>query len=103
MYVLQDLWDGNIRPSERAIRYGSTYADLYHQATEAETKFRKEMTEKGRSIYEDYCNKQNQLLELSEADAFIQGFRLGARIILDVIGAYNSPLPPMAENGDSIQ
>ena len=97
MYVLQDLWDGNIRPSEGAIRYGSTYAALRHQATEAETKFRQEMTEKGRSIYEDYCNKQNQLLELSEADAFIQGFRLGARILLDVIGAYDSPLPPMAD------
>ena len=103
MYVLQDLWDGNIRPSERAIRYGSTYAALRHQVTEAETKFRQEMTEKGRSIYEDYCNKQNQLLELSEADAFIQGFRLGARIILDVIGTYDSPLPPMTEGDDSIQ
>ena len=71
MYVLQDLWDGNIRPSERAIHYGSTYADISHQAIEDEIKFRKEMTEKGRAIYEDYCNKQNQLLELSEADAFI--------------------------------
>ena len=56
------------------------------------------MTEKGRSIYEEYCNKQNKLLELSDADAFIQGFRLGARIILDVVGNYDSPLPTLREN-----
>ena len=100
MYVLQDLWDGNISPSERSIRHGSLYADLSRQAIEDEVKFRKELSEKGRAIYEDYCNKQNKLLELGEADAFIQGFRLGARIILDVVTDYASPLPPMAGNGE---
>ena len=98
MYVLQDLWDGNIAPSERGIRHGSLYAELSHQATEDEIKFRKEMTEKGRSLYEEYCNKQSKLLELSDADAFIQGFRLGARMILDVVGSYDSPLPPIGRN-----
>ena len=100
MYVLQDLWDGNIAPSERTVRHGTAYADLSHQATVAEALFRKEMTEKGRSIYEDYSNKQSKLADMDNADAFIQGFRLGARIILDVIGNYASPLPPMSECGD---
>ena len=36
MYVLKDLWEGNITPADRGYRKGSPYAGLVHQANESE-------------------------------------------------------------------
>lgn len=58
MCILEDLWNGKIRLDEK------------------------------QKSYEKLEELQYKLFNISEQDAFIVGFRLGARIILDVIGEY---------------
>ena len=48
---------------------------------------------------ENYEDLQAELTEISEQDTFIRGFRLGARVILDVIGEYASPMIQVNEMG----
>ena len=93
MYILEDLWNGNVAPSERFIRSGSPYAELQKQMVAAEDAFRKELSPEGKQAYEEFCRKQAGMAEIAECDSFIRGVRFGARFLLDVIGEYDSQMP----------
>lgn len=44
-----------------------------------------ELSEDGKSHFEAYDDLSLQILSICEEDSFIEGFRLGAKIILDVL------------------
>ncbi len=93
MYELENLWNCKIKPSERAFREGSQYADLMHKSRALEDAFYAELSSAGKKLYREDYEIQMQMLDISEQDAFIKGVRFGARFMLDVIGEYDSPLP----------
>ena len=97
MYILEDLWNGNIAPSERVIRTGSQYAQLQKQLVAAEEDFRKELSPEGKAAYDTFCRKQAELSEISECDCFIRGVRVGARLLLDIVADYPSQTPTRME------
>ena len=97
MYILEDLWNGDITPSERVIRTGSQYAQLQKQLVAAEEDFRKELSPDGKAAYDTFCRKQAELSEISECDCFIRGVRVGARLLLDIVGDYPSQMPTRIE------
>ena len=97
MYILEDLWNGNITPSERMIRTGSQYAQLQKQLVAAEEDFRKELSPDGKAAYDTFCRKQAELSEISECDCFIRGVRIGARLLLDIVADYPSQTPTRME------
>ena len=97
MYILEDLWNGDITPSERVIRTGSQYAQLQQQLVAAEEDFRKELSPDGKAAYDTFCRKQAELSEISECDCFIRGVRIGARLLLDIVADYPSQTPTRME------
>ena len=97
MYILEDLWNGDITPSERVIRTGSQYAQLQKQLVAAEEDFRKELSPDGKAAYDTFCRKQAELSEISECDCFIRGVRVGARLLLDIVADYPSQTPTRME------
>ena len=97
MYILEDLWNGDITPSERVIRTGSQYAQLQKQLVAAEEDFRKELSPEGKAAYDAFCRKQAELSEISECDCFIRGVRIGARLLLDIVADYPSQTPTRME------
>lgn len=88
MYVLKDLWHGNISPNERFIRSESKYRKISHILCEKSDLFYDQLSTEQKQQYDELKNLQFDLMNLSEEDTFIVGFRLGARMILDVIGEY---------------
>ena len=92
MYVLEDLWKGKITPSERWYRKDSPYAELVRQANETADIFYKELSPVGKKAYDAHSTQESKLADISECDSFIRGFRLGAGMILDVVGSYDSPM-----------
>lgn len=97
MYILEELWNGDITPSERMIRTGSQYAQLQKQLVAAEEDFRKELSPEGKAAYDTFCRKQAELSEISECDCFIRGVRIGARLLLDIVADYPSQTPTRME------
>ena len=97
MYILEDLWNGDITPSERVIRTGSQYAQLQKQLVAAEEDFRKELSPEGKAAYDTFCRKLAELSEISECDCFIRGVRVGARLLLDIVADYPSQTPTRME------
>ena len=95
MYAIDKLWKTGFDPSERRIKRDSEYAKIRTAATQEENKFWSELSEDGRRAFDRYCYLESDLTTISECDAFVQGFRFGARIILDVIGEYDTDMPQM--------
>ena len=99
MYALEDLWQGKITPSERGYRNGSQYEELMREAIETCDIFYKELSPVGKKAYDEHSTQESKLADISECDSFIRGFRLGARMILDVVGDYDSPMVQVNEMG----
>lgn len=101
MFVLENLWKGRIRPSERCYRDGSRYAELISKGAELEKRVRDELSESGKNAYKELYETQVEMIEIGEQDAFIQGVRFGAQFILDVLGEYPSQLTQVGEEGST--
>ena len=97
MEILKDLYFGNIRPSERAIRKGSDYQKAEEEVSALEDAFRAELSAEGKRVYGAYVSKRMSLLETDDCDSFIKGYRLGVKLMLAVLLDYDTPLPQVGE------
>ena len=75
----------------------SPYARLLHQANEGEDECYNHLSDAGKKAYQVYCDQQAHVEDVKDCDTFIRGFRLGARMILDVVGEYDSPMVQINE------
>ena len=96
MTILENLWYGNISPSERTVQKNSEYAKLSKESLACEDRFIQELSVEGRQAYDEHMRIQMALAGIDECDSFICGFRLGARMILEVLGTYDSQLPQIS-------
>ena len=96
MDILKELYFGNIQPIERSIKEGSKYQELERETGFLEAAFRSELSAEGKQAYDAFIKKQVEMMELSECDIFIKGFRLGMGLLLAGLTEYDSPLPQIA-------
>ena len=88
MFVLPDLWHGNVPPSERYVRRGSEYHKVSQKMCDEMDNLLKLLSPEAKKQLELVSKLKDDMMLLSEEDTFIYGFRLGASMILDVIGTY---------------
>ncbi|MBE6598210.1 MAG: hypothetical protein E7638_02070 [Ruminococcaceae bacterium] len=86
--MIEELWYGNLRPSERVIRGGSEYDGLRKDLSERLDEISPLLSENAQAKFEEIINGLGHMTALSEADAFVQGFRMGAKLIMDMMGEY---------------
>lgn len=95
MLILEQLWQGEIAPYERQSQEGSEYQNLSHRATELQLEVYKALSTEGKKAFDEYNDIELELTDISEQDSFIKGVRIGARMMIDILGEYPSPLPQM--------
>lgn len=88
MFVLQELWRGNITPSERLVRSGSEFKKIAGELSDEVDRLMEAISPEARKQLENIGNLRADMTMLSNEDYFIYGFRLGARLMLDVLGEY---------------
>lgn len=88
MYILNDLWRGNISPCEKFICSDSEYMKLFTKYVKDAEQIRKALSPEKQEKYDEIEELRLKLTDISEQDSFIVGFRLGARLILDIVGEY---------------
>ena len=91
--ILEQLWDGGIRPCERTVRKGSEYARLQEAAQKEYDRFWRLLSPDAKEAYSAFCETNNSLTSISDRDCFIKGFRLGAQLVLAAICEDDSQLP----------
>ena len=99
MYLLEQLWRGNLAPSERYIRSDSEYKKATQAFCDAAERMEKELTPEGKKYWREVADRQSDMTMLAEEDIFIYGFRMGARMILDIIGDYKGQFYEVSEAG----
>ena len=99
MYMLRELWRGEISPTDRRVRQGSEYQQRAAEVRKQLTEFAAMLSPEAKERMEDINDQKHSLSMLAEEDVFIYGFRLGARMMLDVIGDYEGQFCSPTEAG----
>ena len=85
MLILEDLYLGDVRPSERSFKRNSQYAKALDDLVKAGDALTDTLTEKQKEMFEDYITAQREVNVLTDCETFIYAFRLSAKIIIDVL------------------
>ena len=96
--ILEDLYYGNLSPSQRAVRPGSKVQKLSQKHCDLETKLGGLLTEEQREIFEQYLSVSADLLDANCLDSFITGLRLGARFTRETFIGTAAPFADLAED-----
>lgn len=85
MNTLEDLYYGNLFPHEKCARLDDEVKDLLKLLNRNEEKLTATLTESQKETFEKYKDCNREISEISERETFLNGFRLGAMIIIDVV------------------
>ena len=85
MNILEDLWFGNISPWERPFKKDSAYAELLSLVIRHQEDLLSRLNDEEKEIFEKYADCSTQMREQTEREAFVKGFTLGAKIIIEVM------------------
>ena len=97
MYVLEQLWREGLSPNEKYTRKGSEYHQILLRLCDEEDKLTEELSEKSKKHFEAYRDAQIDLSAVAEREVFIDAFRLGARLVLDIVSEYQGSFQPATE------
>ena len=98
MYILEKLWREGLSPSERYVRKSSEYQRLMMQLCELGGALTTMLPEDGKALLTQYEDIQRSVSFLSEEETFISAFRMGAQMMLDVVGHYQGSFYSANEN-----
>ena len=85
MLILEDLYLGDVHPSERSFKRNSQYAKALDEVVRAGDALTDTLTEKQKEMFEDYMTAQREVSVLTDCETFIYAFRLAAKIMTDVL------------------
>ena len=85
MLILEDLYLGDIRPSERSFKRNSQYAKALDDLIKAGDAMTDTLTEKQKEMFEDYMTAQREVNMLTDCETFIYAVRLATKIMIDVL------------------
>lgn len=80
MKILNELYYGNINPSERSFAYCKDAQKLAHKITEYEQTLLAGLTDEQKNLFRKFDNCVTQLYEIENRYCFTTGFRLGVRM-----------------------
>ena len=85
MQILEELYIGNVRPGERSFKRNSQYAKALDELVKVGDALTDGFTEEQKELFEDYMTAQREVNVLTDCETFCMAFRLGAKIMLDVL------------------
>ena len=85
MSILEDLWFDNLVVQYGEIRKGSEQEKALAISVKCDETFRGTLTEKQKEQFALCGERRNELLTVFEKEAFIRGFKLGARMATEVL------------------
>ena len=91
MTVLEDLYYGNIVPQARSYRPGSPQKQQQEAVSELESQLNEKLDVECLRLFRSFVSNYAQCLGDAALDAFIVGFRLGARMTWETFLSDDTP------------
>ena len=85
MLFLEEFWNGNISPGEGRYHSKKEYKDAWRLVEQTEDEQKERLTAEDWELFTRYQDAERGAGVIADADIFIEGFRMGARVILDVL------------------
>ena len=85
MTTLEDLYYGNIILHEHSFKRGSAYSEVLGYIVRHEDDLKATLTEQQKEIFEKLKDCESELHGMNELEAFINGFKLATRIMIEVM------------------
>ena len=85
MNILEELWYGNIEPAEYDISSSKEYREMLQLISRNEDKLLATMTDTQKELFTKYADCVREYQTMAENLLFQNSFRLGARIMLEVM------------------
>ena len=85
MSVLEDLWFDNLMVNDAEIKKGSEAERVLSAVVRSDNALEATLTEQQKEQFQNGKDLSNQLLTILEKEAFIRGFKLGARMAAEVL------------------
>ena len=85
MQILEDLYLGDVRPSDRSFKRNSQYAKALDDVVKTGDALTEGLTKEQKELFEDYMTAQREVNVLTDCETFCVAFKLGAKIMLDVL------------------
>ncbi|MGN0489874.1 DUF6809 family protein [Ruminococcus sp.] len=85
MDILEDLYYGNLFPHEKCAKLDDETKELLGLLNRNEEKLTATLSDEQKETFEKYKDCSREISEICERNAFLNGFRLGARIIIEVV------------------
>ena len=83
--IIDELFYGNITPNERTFARDSEYGRALEQLTEAEDALREVLDKEDREALDRLTDAQQTMDAIATREYFADGFRLGAKLMLDIL------------------
>ena len=81
--TLEDLYYGNITPSEQRMIPGSEMAKAVTRVTSCEKQLMEQLGEAEQTILTKFVRSQHEINSITATENFILGFRLGVRLMVE--------------------
>ena len=91
MTILEDLWYGNIRPTERTIQRGSELDNLLKLLRQNEDNLMQGLSEKQKESFEKFKDCQSEITDYLETEAFTSGFTIAVKLMVEVMKTMEIP------------
>lgn len=85
MDILEDLYYGNLFPHEKCAKLNDETKELLGLLNRNEEKLTANLSNEQKETFEKYKDCNQEISEICERNAFLNGFRLGAKIIIEVV------------------
>ena len=83
MYILEDLYYGNLFPHEKVSTLDDETKELLGLLNKNEEKLMATISNEQKETFEKYKDCNREISEICERQSFITGFKLGAKIVIE--------------------
>ncbi len=84
--MIEELWNGNIIPQEDGIFNNPEFKELLGYTARHCGDLEETLTEKQKELLEKMMDNRNEFDSLAEARVFAYGFKLRAKLMLEMLG-----------------
>lgn len=86
MEILKEIWNG-LTPKEKAFYEDAAYAETMHRLTEKDALLRATLSRDQEKMLNAMQNEEAALSNANRQNIFLYGFRMGARLVLEIMEA----------------
>ncbi len=93
--ILEDLYYGNIAPNAKTFSKNSPYAKAMDKLDKSDAYLQGVLDEEGKAMLKAFEDAQSEVSDIGIVEAFIDGFRLGAKLMLAALSEDDGELRPL--------